>query len=130
VVKVPKIFTYRGKSVEQLKQMSIEEFSRLLTSRNRRVIKRGFTDPEKKLLENIKKNPQKFHKTHVRNMLILPQMIGSKIGIYTGKDWVQLNVTADMMGYRLGDFAPVSKRVKHSAPGVGATRGSKHIPLK
>ncbi|MBS3055530.1 MAG: 30S ribosomal protein S19 [Candidatus Aenigmarchaeota archaeon] len=127
---MPKIFTYRGKSVEQLKQMSIEEFSRLLTSRDRRAIKRGLTLPQKKLLEDIKKNPSDFHKTHVREMIILPQMIGSKIGVYTGKDWVQLNVTADMMGFRLGDFAPVNKRVKHSSPGVGATRGSKHIPLK
>ena len=127
---MPKIFSFRGKSVEQLKQMSIEEFSRLLTSRDRRAIKRGLTLPQKKLLEHIKKNPGKFHKTHVREMIILPQMIGSKIGVYTGKEWVQLNVTADMMGCRLGEFAAVSKRVKHSAPGVGATRGSKHIPLK
>jgi len=129
-VKVPKIFSFRGKSVEQIKQMSIEEFSRLITARERRAIKRGLTEPQKKLLEQIKKHPQDFHKTHVREMIILPQMIGSKIGIYTGKEWVQLNVTAEMLGFRLGDFAPVSKRVKHSAPGVGATRGSKHIELK
>jgi small subunit ribosomal protein S19 len=127
---MPKIFAYRGKSVDQLKQMSIEEFSRLLTSRDRRVIKRGFTDAEKKFLEHIKKNPGKFHKTHVREMIILPQMIGVKVGVYTGKEWTQLNITADMIGCRLGDFAPVCKRVKHSSPGVGATRGSKHIPLK
>jgi len=127
---MPKIFTYRGKPVEQLKQMSIEEFSRLLTSRERRAIKRGLTLPQKKLLEDIKKNPGEFHKTHLREMIIFPQMIGSKIGVYTGKEWVQLNVTADMMGFRLGDFVPVCKRVKHSAPGVGATRGSKHVPLK
>ncbi|MFH0711433.1 MAG: ribosomal protein S19 family protein, partial [Candidatus Aenigmatarchaeota archaeon] len=103
---------------------------RLLTARDRRAIKRGLTDPQKKLLESIKKNPQKFHKTHVREMIILPAMIGSKIGIYNGKEWVQLVVTPEMLGYRLGEFSNVAKRVKHSAPGVGATRGSKHIELK
>lgn len=135
---MPRVFSYRGKTLEELKQMSIEEFSRLLISRSRRKIKRGLGEQEKKLLENIRKNPKKFHKTHLRDMLILPDMVGVKIGIYIGggtkekegERWSTVTITPEMIGYRLGDFAITSKRVKHSSPGLGATRGSKHIPLK
>ena len=135
---MPKVFSYRGKSLEELKKISIEEFSRLLPSRDRRKLKRGLTMQEKKLLENIKGNPSKFHKTHVRSMIIFPEMVGTKIGIYLGGGpkgqegarWNTVTMTPDMVGHRLGDFAITTKRVKHSSPGLGATRGSKHIPLQ
>ncbi|MBI5872238.1 30S ribosomal protein S19 [archaeon] len=135
---MPKIFAYRGKKLEELKQISIEEFSRLLTSRDRRKIRRGLTEQEKKLLENIRKNPKKFHKTHLRDMMIFPDMVGVKIGIYIGggvkeregERWATVAIAPEMIGNRLGDFAMTNKRVKHSSPGLGATRGSKHIPLK
>lgn len=135
---MPKVFSFRGKSLEELKNMSIEEFGRLLTSRERRRLKRGFTEQQRKLLDNIRKNPGKFHKTHVRDMVILPEMVGVKLGIYiggtkkgdTGGKWASVVVMPEMVGHRLGEFAATCKRVKHSSPGVGATRGSKHIPLK
>lgn len=127
---MPKIFSFRGHSLEELKNMTIEEFSRVLTSRERRTLKRGMTDQQRKLLENVRKNPGDFHKTHVRDMIILPEMVGVKFGVFNGKEWVNLVVTQDMIGKRLGDFSIAIKRVKHSAPGIGATRGSKHIPLK
>jgi small subunit ribosomal protein S19 len=138
VNKVPKIFTYRGYSLEELKKMSIEEFARLLKARERRRLKRGLTEQQKKLLENIRKNPDKFHKTHVRDMVIVPEMIGAKIGVYIGGatkeqeggKWVNLTITPEMLGHRLGEFAITTKRVKHSAPGIGATRGSKFIATK
>jgi len=127
---MPKIFSFKGHSLEELKKMTMEEFARVLTSRERRNFKRGMTDEERKLLENIRKNPEKFHKTHVRDMIILPEMIGLKFGVYNGKEWINVYTTPEMIGKRLGDFSITIKRVKHSMPGVGATRGSKHIPLK
>lgn len=135
---MPKIFTYRGRSLEELKQMSIEEFARLLTARERRRLKRGLTEQQKKLLENIRKHPEKFHKTHIRDMVIVPEMIGAKIGVYVGGTakgqeggkWVNVVITPEMLGHRLGEFAITTKRVKHSAPGIGATRGSKFIATK
>lgn len=127
---MPKEFSFRGKNLEELKKLTIDEFAKLITARERRTIKRGFTDQEKKLLENIRKHPDKFHKTHVRNMIILPEMVGAKLGVFTGKDWFQLTVEPQMIGYRVGDFAISVKRVKHSAPGIGASRGSKHIAVK
>lgn len=123
-------FTFRNRSLEELQNMSIEEFSLLLKSRQRRSLKRGLTETQKKLLEKIKKNPKKFHRTRCREMIILPQMIGVKIGVHNGKEYVPLEIKPEMLGHRLGEFALTRKGVKHSAPGFGATRSSKFVPLK
>lgn len=133
---MPKAFTFRGKSLEELKKMSIDEFAKLLKSRQRRALKRGLTKQQKNLLENIRKNPEKFHKTHVRGMIILPEMVGVKIGIYVGgkkgesAKWAPISIKPEMIGHRIGEFALTTQRVKHSTPGVGATRGSKFIGSK
>jgi len=127
---MPKIFSFRGKSIEELKQMSIEEFTRLLNSKERRTLKRGLMENQKKLLEEIKKKPEEFHKTHLREMIILPAMVGAKLGVFNGKEWVNVFVTPEMVGHRIGEFSVPNKRVKHSAPGIGATRGSKFYASK
>lgn len=127
---MPKEFAFRGMKIEELRGLTIDEFAKLLTSRERRTIRRGFGEQEKKLLENIRKNPEKFHKTHVRGMIILPEMVGARLGVFNGKDWVQLAITPEMIGHRVGEFSIPIKRVKHSAPGIGASRGSKHIAVK
>ncbi|HDD46077.1 MAG TPA: 30S ribosomal protein S19 [Candidatus Aenigmarchaeota archaeon] len=123
-------FVFYGKTIEEVKKMSLEEFSSLLTSRERRSLKRGLTEREEKLLEKIRKHPDKFHRTHERQMVILPEMIGAKIGVHNGKEYVPLEIKPEMLGHRLGEFVPTRKQVKHSAPGFGATRSSKFIPLK
>ncbi|MDI6826652.1 MAG: 30S ribosomal protein S19 [Candidatus Aenigmarchaeota archaeon] len=125
-----RVFRYRGKTLEELKKMSLEEFSKILTSRERRSILRGLTERQKKLLEEIRKDSKKFHKTHERDMVILPEMVDVKFGVYNGKEYKTVTITPEMIGRRLGEFALTRQRVLHSAPGVGATRGSKHIPLK
>ena len=125
-----KIFSFRGKTLEQLKEMNLEEFAKLINSRERRTLLRGLNDRQKKLLENIRKKPDKFHKTHERDMIILPEMVNSKIGVFNGKEYIMVIISPEMIGHRLGEFSQTRKRVMHSAPGVGATRGSKHIPLK
>jgi small subunit ribosomal protein S19 len=127
---MPKVFSFRGKSLEELKQMRIEEFARLLTARERRTLKRGMSENQKKLLEGIRKNPEKFHKTHIREMIILPEMVGTKLGVFNGKEWVNVVISPGMVGRRLGEFSISIKRVKHSAPGIGATKGSKFIASK
>ncbi|MCX6818121.1 MAG: 30S ribosomal protein S19 [Candidatus Aenigmarchaeota archaeon] len=123
-------FEFRGKKFEDISKLNMEEFSNLLKSRQRRSLKRGMTEKQKKLLEKIRKNPKKFHRTHERDMLILPEMVGVKIGVYNGREYVILEMKADMLGHRLGEFSPTRKQVKHSAPGFGATRSSKFVPLK
>jgi len=125
-----RVFKYKGKTLEELKKMSLEEFSKLLPSRERRSLLRGLTERQKKLLKGIRDNPKKFHRTHERDMVILPEMVDIKFGIYNGKEYKPVVISSEMLGHRLGEFALTRQRVLHSAPGVGATRGSKHIPLK
>ena len=133
-----KQFRYRGYTLEELQKMSLKEFAKLLPARQRRSILRGLTERQKKLLEKIKKHPNKVIRTHERDMVILPQMVGAKIAVYrggakagdkTGK-WVVVEIKPEMIGRRLGEFAWTIKEVKHSAPGIGATRSSKFIASK
>ncbi len=125
-------FTYRGKTLEDLQKMSITEFSELLPSREKRTIKRGLDPKQKKLLKKIRaeKEKGKMIKTHVREMIVLPEMVGLKMGIYNGKEYIPLEITSNMIGHRLGEFALTRIRVRHSSPGLGATRSSKFVPLK
>jgi len=126
-----KIFTFRGKTIEELKKMSIKEFSKLLTSRERRSVLRGFKTVQKKLLVDLEKaGEDQVVKTHSRDMVILPQMVGKSIAVYNGKEFVRLNITSEMLGHRLGEFAITRKYPKHGTPGIGATRSSMYIPLR
>ena len=126
-----KIFTFKGKTLEEMQKLSIEEFSKLLPSRQRRSLKRGLTKEEKKLIDRIRKAAAgKAIKTHVREAIILPGMVGKRVLVHNGKEWIAVDVKPEMMGHRFGEFALTRKKVQHSSPGVGATRGSKFLPLK
>ncbi len=116
-----KEFRFRGKTLEELQQLSIEEIAELLPSRERRSLKR-LDDNKKKLLQKIQK--KSFIKTHEREMVIVPQMVGKTIGVHNGKEFVQVIIQPEMIGMRLGQLALTRKRVAHSGPGVGATRSS------
>ena len=127
-----KKFTYRGKTLEELEALNLEEFSKLLPSRQRRNLKRGLPKQCKKLLETIRANKgkDKFIRTHVRDMIILPEMVGAKMGIHNGKEFKTLIIEEAMIGHFLGEFSQTRSRVKHSAPGLGATRSSKFVAQK
>ena len=125
-----KIFTYRGKTIEELKSMPVDDFMKLAKSRARRHAKRGFSDLEKKLIDDIKNNPGKFVKTHARDMIVLPGFVGTKVGIHNGKEFVSVDVKDEMVGHRLGEFSQTRKVLKHSGVGVGATKSSKFVALK
>lgn len=121
-------FTYRGKTVEELKEMNLDSFADLLNSDGRRKIRRGLTDGEKKLLEAL--DDKDNVKTHERDMIVVPKMIGKTIQIYNGQRYIEVDVEGEMLGHHLGEFAKTRKEVSHSAPGLGATRSSQHVPLK
>ncbi|MDD5416354.1 MAG: 30S ribosomal protein S19 [Candidatus Aenigmarchaeota archaeon] len=124
-----KVLTFKGKSLEELQAMSLEEFSKMIPSRQRRSLVRGLTDKQKRFLERLRA-AKKPLKTHCREMVIIPEMIGKKILIHGGKEWVSIELRQEMLGHRLGEFAPTNKKVMHSAPGIGATKSSKFLPLK
>ena len=130
--KIPKRkgeFTYRGKSVEDLKKLSYDEFALLVPSRQRRTIQRGFSEDHKKLLHKVKiKDPN--IRTHLRDMIVLPDMIGMKIAIHSGKEFTPIEIAPEMVGHYFGEFVLTRKKVSHGAAGIGATRSSKFIPLK
>jgi small subunit ribosomal protein S19 len=124
-----KQFIFKGKTIEDLQKMSLEDFAKLLPSRPRRALLRGFNPSEKKLLEKLRKSTKPV-RTHIRDMVIVPEMVPKKLLIHNGSTWVAIDIKAEMLGHRLGEFALTRKRVMHSAPGVGATKASKFLPLK
>ena len=121
-------FTYRGKTIEELKNLNINDFSKLLPSRERRSIKRSFEKIYKRIYDDIINNKEV--KTHYRMIIILPNFIGKKISIYDGKKFVSVNIIPEMVGHRIGEFALTRQKVSHGSAGVGATRSSKFVPLK
>ncbi len=127
-----KKFTFRGKTMEELSKMKVDEFILLLDSRKRRSLKRGLTKQQKKLLKAVRelKDKDKMIRTQVRDMVILPEMVGAKIGVHNGNEYAMVIIDENKIGHYLGEFAVTRKRVKHSSPGLGATRSSKFVPLK
>ncbi|MBI1973527.1 30S ribosomal protein S19, partial [Candidatus Micrarchaeota archaeon] len=128
-------FTFKGKTIDELSRATLEELAKLVRSRQRRSLKRGFTEPQKKLLKTIrsvrtKGRQEKPIRTHVRDMIILPEMVGMLFNIHDGKDWNRVEVTPQMLGHYLGEFTMTRERVTHSGPGIGATRGTKFISVK
>ncbi|MFQ5711990.1 MAG: 30S ribosomal protein S19 [Candidatus Geothermarchaeales archaeon] len=127
-------FTYRGHTLAELKKMSLEDFASLLPSKERRHILRGMSEAERKLLkkvrETLKGEEPKVIKTHAREMVVLPEMVGLTILVHNGSEFTPVEITPQMIGRRLGEFALTNKIVKHGMPGVGATRSSLYVPLK
>lgn len=126
-----KEFSFHGLSLEETQKLSLEELMPFLPSRTRRTLKRGLTVKQDKLMEDIEKaNPGDTIRTHCRDMVILPSFVGHKIHIHKGNDFQIVEIQPDMIGHYLGEFALTRKPVKHTGPGVGATRSSKFMPLK
>ena len=124
-----KEFEYRGKTIDELKKLSINEVAELLPSRARRCLKRGLSDGQKKLMERINSGSRKL-RTHSRDMVVLPVMVGHTIQIYDGRQFVSVEIQTEMIGHKLGEYAGTRKRVSHSAPGIGATRSSSALSVR
>ncbi len=124
-------FTYRGKSLEELKAMSLEQLAAILGARARRSIRRGFNDETSRFFERMRATPtEKTVRTHCRDALVLPAHVGRKVAIHTGKEFKEIEIRPEMIGHYYGEFALTRRFEKHSGPGVGATRSSKFMPLK
>ncbi len=121
-------FLYRGRRISDLAKLSIDELAGLLPARQRRSLKRGVSKEQKKLLATLR--GKETVRTHLRDMIILPEMVGKSIEIYNGKSFEKVEVMPEMIGHYFGEFALTRGRVQHGAAGVGATRSSKFVPLK
>jgi small subunit ribosomal protein S19 len=134
---MPKEFMYRGHTLISLQGMSMDEFINLLPSRQRRSLQRGLTPEQRILLEKmreaqeaVKRGEDVTIKTHVRDMIILPEMVGVKILVHNGKEFFPVEIKPEMIGHYLGEFAITNKPVRHGTPGIGASRSSMYVPLK
>ena len=120
-----KEFTYRGKSIADLKQLEIREFAKLLKSNERRTIMRQYDKLQKFISRANKRLAKgKLIRTHQRDIIIVPQLVGLKVSIYDGRNFAPIDINIEMLGHRLGEFAPTRTRVKHGAAGIGATKSS------
>ena len=122
-------FTYRGHTVESLKKLSMEELADLLPASQRRKIRRGFNDKHKQLMQRVKDGDTMI-RTHLRDMIILPDMIGIELEIHDGKQFNRVSVQPEMIGHYVGEYSLTRHIVRHGSAGVGATRSSKFVPLK
>ena len=121
-----KEFTYRGKTLDELKALDVREFAKYLKSRQRRTVLRQFQEIEKFVNSaNEKLAKDKKLRTHKRDLVIVPGMVGMKIQIYDGHSFIPTEITGDMLGHRFGEFAVTRKKVSHGEAGIGATKGSK-----
>lgn len=121
-----KDFTYRGKTVDELKKLDVREFSRYLRSRQRRNVLRQF----QKIEEFVSRGKAKTEKnkpirTHQRDLVIVPGMVGMNIHVHNGRNFIPVEIIGEMLGHQLGEFALTRSRVKHGKSGVGATKGTK-----
>ncbi|KYK31866.1 MAG: 30S ribosomal protein S19 [Theionarchaea archaeon] len=134
---VRKEFGYRGIEMEELQKMPMDKFIALLPARQRKTMKKGLPPEKRKLVVRLRKAKKALNngetlivRTHCRDMVVLPEMVGLTVGIYNGKEFAMVEIKPEMIGHFFGEFALTRRRVKHSAPGVGATRSSMYIPLK
>jgi small subunit ribosomal protein S19 len=131
---MPREFRYRGYTFDQLKSMSTESLLQLLPSRARRSLNRGVSEEKRKLLEDVRATISGQYsgqiRTHARDMIVLPIMVGLTIYVHNGKEFVPVEIKPEMIGRYLGEFVITNKKVVHGTPGIGASRSSLYVPLK
>ena len=128
-------FTYRGHTLSELQDMTVEEVASVLPARQRRSIERGLTVEQQKLLEQAREKDEEQTandpiRTHLRDMPVLPEFVGLTFAVYTGQSFERVRVTPEMIGHYLGEFQLTRTSVEHGQAGIGATRSSKFVPLK
>jgi small subunit ribosomal protein S19 len=128
-------FTFRGHTLDELQEMELDEVAELLPARQRRTITRGLTEEKQKLLEKAREAEEEETannpiRTHLRDMPIVPAMVGLTFAVHNGQSFERVNVEPEMLGHYLGEFQLTRTDVEHGQAGIGATRSSKFVPLK
>eukprot|EP00919_Chromeraceae_sp_WS-2016_P005690 GHVR01013364.1.p1 GENE.GHVR01013364.1~~GHVR01013364.1.p1 ORF type:complete len:141 (+),score=16.05 GHVR01013364.1:194-616(+) len=128
-------FSYRGIEMDRLLDLPLDEFVRLLPARQRRKFSRGLNRKYENLVKRLVKNKKEaaygekpiIVNTHLRNTIVVPEMIGSFVGVYNGKQFVSIDVKPEMLGHYLGEFSLTYKPCRHGRPGVGGN--NKFLPF-
>ncbi|KAI8434390.1 hypothetical protein MSG28_012433 [Choristoneura fumiferana] len=115
-------FTFRGVDLDQLLDMPNEQLMELMHARARRRFARGLKRKPMALVKKLRRAKKEappnekpeIVKTHLRNMIIVPEMVGSIVGIYNGKTFNQVEIKPEMIGHYLGEFSVTYKPVKHA----------------
>ncbi|CDI85844.1 40S ribosomal protein S15, putative [Eimeria praecox] len=131
-------FTYRGVDLEKLVTLPLDKLVDLFRARQRRKFSRGINQKALPLMNKLRKAKKDLPygekpapvNTHLRNVVVVPEMIGSLVGVYNGKQFINVEIKPEMVGYYLGEFSISYKPVRHGKPGIGATHSSRFIPLK
>ena len=131
-------YTFRGLSLEDLTALKNEQLIELLRSRQRRRFNRGLKHKYQRFIQKLRKNKKNLQpgekpapvKTQLRNAIVLPEMVGSVVGIHTGKEYANVEIKFDMIGKYLGEFGLSYRPTTHGKPGVGATKGSSNTDKK
>jgi small subunit ribosomal protein S19 len=120
-----KEFKFRGMNLEDLKKLDVREFAKMIKSRQRRTALRNFQEIENFVKKALKKHEKgKKVRTHFRDLIIVPKLVGVTLQVYNGKEFVSFKVTEEMLGHKLGEFSPTRAKAKHTKSGVGATKGT------
>lgn len=64
-------------------------------------------------MQGLKAGDRTVIKTWSRRSTIFPEMVGFRFGVHNGKEHITVTVTEDMVGHKLGEFAPTRKFVRH-----------------
>lgn len=133
-------YSYRGVDLENLVTMTPDQLYELFPARTRRKFSRGLKKGEVTLMRKVRKSKIGVNadlgerpdpvKTHLRNVIIVPEMVGAIVGVYNGKTFTNVEIKAEMIGHYLGEFSISYTPVKHGRPGIGATHSSRFIPLR
>lgn len=114
----------------------MDEFIKLLPSRQRRSLVKGLTNEQRTLMEHVRRARRENGtkpspvKTHCRDMIVIPEMLGLTLQLHSGKEYVSIDIKPEMVGHYIGEFAITNQKVVHGTPGIGASRSSMYVPLK
>lgn len=133
-----KCFTFRGVGLEALLKMPTHQLDQLLDARDSRRFHRGLKRESMDLIKRLREakvaappgEKPELVRTHRRDVIIVPEMVGGIVGVYNGKSFNPVEIKPEMIGHYLAEFSITYKPIKHGRPGIGATHSSRFIPLK
>ena len=130
-----KRLTFRGKEIEELVELKQENLWELMSSRVQRKMRRagGLRGRYLKLTEKVKASKlnlgvgekPKTIKTHLRNAIITPDMVGGVVAVYSGKEYKEFEIKFDMIGRYLAEFSLTYKPTLRKAQFVDKKKKGK-----